>query len=174
MSKWGIGPRITVAMLLAALLAGIATWLWPAVSTVRVLPQYVAIPCGLILLAVGLPLWRFGVPAVMRAYQSDRLVTTGVFGIVRNPIYAAWIVFNVPGIALVYRSWLLLLPSLVGYLLSKSTSGTKKPIWRTDLEMPIGPTRPPCQHFFPDFGAGVGSNSTARKKTCDGHIACYR
>ena len=119
MSKWGIGPRITVAMLLAALLAGIATWLWPSVSTVRVLPQYVAIPCGLILLAVGLPLWRFGVPAVMRAYQSDRLVITGVFGMVRNPIYAAWIVFNVPGIALVYRSWLLLLPSLVGYLLFK-------------------------------------------------------
>lgn len=119
LSRWGVGPRITVPMLLAALLGGMATWLWPDVCIVRAIPRYVAVPCGGVLLAVGLPLWRFAVPAVMRAYNDDRLVTTGVFGLVRNPIYSAWIVFNIPGISLVFRAWPLLLPSLVGYVCFK-------------------------------------------------------
>jgi protein-S-isoprenylcysteine O-methyltransferase Ste14 len=119
LSRWGVGPKITVPMLLTALLAGAATWLWPEVCVVRAAPRYATIPCGVLLLAVGLFIWRLGVPAVMRAYNDDRLVTTGVFGWVRNPIYSAWIVFNIPGIALLCRSWPLLLPSLVGYTFFK-------------------------------------------------------
>jgi len=113
LSRWGVAPRIAVPMLLTAVLAGAATWLWPEVCIVRAIPQYVTIPCGAVLLAVGFSIWRLAVPAVVRAYNDDRLVTTGVFGLVRNPIYSAWIVFNIPGIALLCRSWPLFLPSLV-------------------------------------------------------------
>lgn len=120
LSRWGIGPKITVPMLLTALFAGAATWHWPEVCIVRAAPRYVTIPCGVAVLTVGLWIWRLGVPAVMQAYKNDRLVTTGVFGLVRNPVYSAWIVFNIPAIALLCRAWPLLLPSLVGYVFFRS------------------------------------------------------
>ena len=119
LSRWGVGPQIAISLLLATLLGGAATWLWPEVCVVRASPRYVTIPCGAVLLAVGLSIWLLSVPAVMRAYSDDRLATTGVFGLVRNPVYSSWIVFNLPGIALLCRSWPLLLPSLVGYVLFK-------------------------------------------------------
>jgi protein-S-isoprenylcysteine O-methyltransferase Ste14 len=43
------------------------------------------------------------------------LATAGLFGIVRNPMYAAWIVFIIPGLVLLTRSWPLLLTPLVAY-----------------------------------------------------------
>ena len=55
----------------------------------------------------------------MKAYNSDRLVTSGVFAIVRHPVYATWIVLNVPGIALLTRSWPMLLTSLAPYAVFK-------------------------------------------------------
>jgi protein-S-isoprenylcysteine O-methyltransferase Ste14 len=118
-SRWGVGPRITIPLLLTTLIAGAATWQWPEVCVVWAVPRCVTIPFGMALLVIGLSMWRLGVPAVMRAYNDDRLVTTGVFSLVRNPIYSAWIVFNIPGIALVCRSWPLLLPSLIGYVFFK-------------------------------------------------------
>ncbi len=116
LSRWGVGPKITILALISAILAGVATRLWPEVCVVQAVPRTVAVVGGLVLLAIGLSIWGLAVPAVMRAYSEDRLETAGVFGLVRNPIYSAWIVFNFPGIALFCRSWPLLAPSLVGYV----------------------------------------------------------
>ena len=55
----------------------------------------------------------------MAAYNSDKLATTGLFGIVRNPMYAAWIVFIIPGLVLLTRSWPLFLTPLVAYAVFK-------------------------------------------------------
>jgi protein-S-isoprenylcysteine O-methyltransferase Ste14 len=33
------------------------------------------------------------------AYNHDQLATQGVLGLVRNPLYSAWIVFILPGLA---------------------------------------------------------------------------
>ncbi len=60
----------------------------------------------------------------MCAYNSDTLATTGIFGIVRNPVYSAWIVFIIPGLVLLSRSWPLMLTPLVAYCVFKAR------IWR--------------------------------------------
>jgi protein-S-isoprenylcysteine O-methyltransferase Ste14 len=73
----------------------------------------------MVLLVIGMPMWLTGVRAVMRAYNGDRLVTSGVFGFVRHPVYSAWIVFNIPAIALLCRSWPLLLTPVVAYVVFK-------------------------------------------------------
>jgi protein-S-isoprenylcysteine O-methyltransferase Ste14 len=80
---------------------------------------------GIVLLVIGMPMWLMGVHAVMRAYNSDRLVTSGVFGVVRHPVYSAWIVFNIPAIALLVRSWPLLMAPLVAYAVFKMSIRTE-------------------------------------------------
>lgn len=56
---------------------------------------------------------------VMRAYNRDVLVTSGIFGLVRHPVYSAWIVWIVPGVVLLTQSWPLLFTPVVGYLVFK-------------------------------------------------------
>jgi protein-S-isoprenylcysteine O-methyltransferase Ste14 len=99
--------------------AAAATCLWPAVCLMRSLPCAAVFVVGAVLLAIGIPLWLAGVVAAMRAYNKDALVTSGVFGMVRHPIYSAWIVFNIPAIAVLCRSWPLLGTAVVTYVVFK-------------------------------------------------------
>ena len=53
------------------------------------------------------------------AFQRTELVTTGIFGIVRNPIYSAWIIFIIPGLVIYSRSIPALLTPFVAHLAFK-------------------------------------------------------
>ncbi|UCF82120.1 MAG: isoprenylcysteine carboxylmethyltransferase family protein, partial [Desulfobacteraceae bacterium] len=69
---------------------------------------------ALIAIGLGLKLSSSRVPSI--AFKNKGLVTTGVFSYMRHPMYSSWILFIAPGIALLFRSWLMLAASLVGYL----------------------------------------------------------
>ena len=102
-----------------AVAAWYATRAWPEVCLLHWAPQAVLTTLAGILLALGAPLWLAGVITVMRAYHRDQLRTSGVFALVRHPVYSAWIVFLFPGIALLCRSWPMLVASLVAYAIFK-------------------------------------------------------
>lgn len=123
LSRWGVGPRIALAAALSVAVAGVATHWWPAACRFPLVPYVALLAVGLLLLVIGVPLWLAGVKAAMAAYNSDALVTTGVFAWVRHPIYGAWIVFNLPAIALLCNSWPLLSASLAGYVVFKLSIG---------------------------------------------------
>jgi protein-S-isoprenylcysteine O-methyltransferase Ste14 len=53
--------------------------------------------------------------AVLRAFAAGELVTDGVYGICRHPLYGSWIVFIVPGIELLLHSWFGLTTSIAMY-----------------------------------------------------------
>jgi protein-S-isoprenylcysteine O-methyltransferase Ste14 len=63
------------------------------------------------------------VTALTCNYNRDQLATTGIYGLVRNPIYSAWILFLLPGLALLSRSWPLLLTPVVAYVVFKLRIG---------------------------------------------------
>jgi protein-S-isoprenylcysteine O-methyltransferase Ste14 len=120
MSRWGVGPSIMVPMAAYAVIAGLATWLWPDVCLVTALPRMVFLVAGIVLLVIGVPMLVVAGRAATVAYNSDKLATTGIFGLTRNPIYSAWIVFIVPGLVLLSRSWPLFLTPVVAYLVFKA------------------------------------------------------
>jgi protein-S-isoprenylcysteine O-methyltransferase Ste14 len=123
MSRWGVGPRILMAAGAYAAVAGLVTWLWPEVCLVTAVPYPVFLVAGVALLIVGIPMLMVAGKDATIAYNSDKLATTGIFALVRNPIYSAWIVFNIPGIVLLIRSWPLFLTPLVAYLAFKAKIG---------------------------------------------------
>jgi protein-S-isoprenylcysteine O-methyltransferase Ste14 len=75
---------------------------------------------GSLLLVIGVPMLLVAARAAMTAYNSDRLATTGIFGIVRNPVYSAWIILIIPGLVLLSRSWPLFLTPVVAYYVFKA------------------------------------------------------
>ena len=72
-----------------------------------------------VLLIAGISMLVIAARAVTRAYNNDQLVTSGILALVRNPIYSAWLVFIIPGLALLGRSWPLLLTPVIGYAVFK-------------------------------------------------------
>jgi protein-S-isoprenylcysteine O-methyltransferase Ste14 len=78
---------------------------------------------GIVLLAIGIPMLVVAGRAATLAYNSDKLATTGIFSLTRNPIYSAWIVFIIPGLVLLSRSWPQLLTPVVAYILFKARIG---------------------------------------------------
>ena len=114
MSRWGVGPKTFVPSFAYTLAAWGATSAWPGAFQLRWLPD-VAVTAGVVLTAVGVVMWLVGAVTVMRAYNRDQLVTSGVFALVRHPIYAAWITLIFPGLALLARSWPMLIAPCIAY-----------------------------------------------------------
>jgi protein-S-isoprenylcysteine O-methyltransferase Ste14 len=119
LSRWGIGPHIAAGAITYAAGAGAATHRWPDVCQMRTLPGAVFVAVGLLLLAIGVPMLVVSVRSVMRAYEQDQLATGGLLALVRHPIYSAWIVFILPGLAFLSRSWPMLVTPLVAYAVFK-------------------------------------------------------
>ncbi len=90
LSRFGVGPKIVASVVAYATLAGVLSYTFAGACTVPALRQRMAVTLAVILILIGLPTWVIGAIAAMRAYNRDELVTTGVFGIVRRPMYAAW------------------------------------------------------------------------------------
>jgi protein-S-isoprenylcysteine O-methyltransferase Ste14 len=96
-------------------LAGAATSRWPAAFRLRSAPHTVLLVAGVLLLLLGITLLVFAIASMTRGHSGGQLVTSGVFALCRHPLYAAWIVFIIPGITLLTRSWLLMITPLVAY-----------------------------------------------------------
>ena len=126
MPIWGVGPKIMAPTFVYLAVAGIATYLWPSMFLVQAVPYLFFLVPGVVLLAIGLPMLVVAVVSVKGAYKKDELATKGIFGIVRNPIYAAWIVFNIPGLVLLLRSWPMFFAPFLAYGLFKMLIGKEE------------------------------------------------
>ena len=125
LSRFGVGPKIVASVLACAALAGALSYNFAAACVVPALHQTIVVTLAVILIVIGVPIWLIGAIGAMRAYNRDELVTSGVFGLVRHPMYAAWIVLILPGIALLTSSWPYLLMPLVGYTVFKALIHTE-------------------------------------------------
>jgi protein-S-isoprenylcysteine O-methyltransferase Ste14 len=111
----GQGGKIILFML-PALLAAILVHIY--------LPQIAALPEGLrfikhagyLLLLLGLILWGTAVIQLLTGFSQGKLVTTGAYGIVRNPIYASVTFFILPAVALLTLTWVYLVASVFLYV----------------------------------------------------------
>ncbi len=87
------------------------------------LPQVAALPTsigflkpvGYLLLLPGLVLWATAIVQLMVGFSKGKLVTTGAYGVVRNPIYSSATFFILPGVALLTLTWVYLVVSAFLY-----------------------------------------------------------
>jgi protein-S-isoprenylcysteine O-methyltransferase Ste14 len=119
MTPFGVGPKIFLPAIAYAIIAGIATHFWPDMFLIRSISNSILVTAGIILLILGIPMWLIAVWTVIPAFGRGELVTSGLYRLARHPVYSAWMVFNFPGIALLCRSWPMLLTSLVAYMVFK-------------------------------------------------------
>jgi protein-S-isoprenylcysteine O-methyltransferase Ste14 len=73
-------------------------------------------PVGYLLLLPGLLLWGVAVAQLLTGFSKGELVTTGAYGVVRNPIYASATFFILPAVALITFTWVYLAVSVFLYM----------------------------------------------------------
>jgi protein-S-isoprenylcysteine O-methyltransferase Ste14 len=71
---------------------------------------------GYVLLPLGLILWGSAVLQLMMGFSKGKLVTTGAYGVVRNPIYSSVTFFILPAVALITQTWVYFIVSVFLYV----------------------------------------------------------
>lgn len=94
-----------------------------AIAVNTLLPQVAALPAGIgfirpvgyILLLLGLILWGAAIIQLLTGFSKGELVTTGAYGVVRNPIYSSVTFFILPAAAFLTLTWVYLVASIFLY-----------------------------------------------------------
>ncbi|MEI6287787.1 MAG: isoprenylcysteine carboxylmethyltransferase family protein [Bacillota bacterium] len=113
---FGIGPSLTILTIIYFLAAGIIDYLYQPLFKAQSIDEALFYVIGWPLLLVGVVYWFVSIRAIIRIFKTGKLCTTGVFGVCRHPLYASFVVFIVPGISLLFHSYLLLTVPVFMYL----------------------------------------------------------
>jgi len=81
------------------------------------IPALVLVSIGMLSILIGLAIWVSAAKAIDSGLEEERLITQGVYAFFRHPIYSQAILFTIPGVALLFRSWLLLSVPVSMYIL---------------------------------------------------------
>lgn len=77
----------------------------------------VLIVLGIILIIPGILMVISCGRKLLKSFSKGLLMTDGLYKIFRNPMYAAYLLFIIPGVCLFFNSWLVLTTILVNYIL---------------------------------------------------------
>ena len=111
----GQGGKIILFML-PSLIAAICVHKY--FPTIAALPENIRMikPVGYLLLLPGVILWGTAVTQLMMGFSKGKLVTTGAYGVVRNPIYSSVTFFILPAVALMTLTWVYFIVSIFLYI----------------------------------------------------------
>jgi protein-S-isoprenylcysteine O-methyltransferase Ste14 len=73
------------------------------------------VPIGWVLFTIGFIYWGVAVVQLLRAFPKGVLVTTGAYGIARNPIYSSVTFFVFPSVSFITMTWVYLAVSVFLY-----------------------------------------------------------
>ena len=111
----GQGGKIILFML-PSLIA--ALWVHMKFPQLAALPDGINFikPVGYVLLPLGIILWASAVFQLMTGFSHGKLVTTGAYSVVRNPIYSSVTFFILPAVTLLTLTWVYLVVSVFLYV----------------------------------------------------------
>jgi protein-S-isoprenylcysteine O-methyltransferase Ste14 len=111
----GQGGKIILFMLPSLIAAILINTYFPQIAA---LPESISFikPIGYLLLILGLILWGTAMVQLLTGFPKGELVTSGAYGVVRNPIYSSATFFIFPAVALLTLTWIYLVPSIFLYI----------------------------------------------------------
>jgi len=115
MSAWGIGPKFAIISLVIGIVTIIANDYFFSALILRYNPFIFS--CGVALILLGIAICLIATVQVHEAFNQGKLITSGIYAYVRNPVYAVWILLIMPGLILVTGFLLLIVMPFVMYAL---------------------------------------------------------
>lgn len=131
---FGVGPYLIFSIALTTLLT-------LALNYLKIIPTYtintikpIFIIVGIILIIIGIVFWLLAVikSRIGKSVRSNDLITTGIYGYVRHPIYATFL-YIFTGIIVIYGNILLFILPLIFWTLLTITMKKTEETWLIDL-----------------------------------------
>lgn len=72
---------------------------------------------GMILISIGILMVINCAKKLLSSFNKGKLMTDGLYRIFNDPMYAAYMIFIIPGIAFVFNSWLALTTVILNFVL---------------------------------------------------------
>jgi protein-S-isoprenylcysteine O-methyltransferase Ste14 len=116
LSATGAGPKIFRIMIPFFIIGIIMQFFFPAVSSFPFFKTTPLTYAGWILLVTGSLFWIWSIIQFLQEFPKGKLITSGVYSLSRNPIYASWIIFILPGLAGIFNNWIFLLTAAIMYI----------------------------------------------------------
>ena len=117
MSRWGIGPLFAFLSIAYGMMTLIISRYFHPAFQISFVPYWLMSAFGIALIVVGVPFFIIAIKTVTQAYNTDELVTEGIFKCCRHPLYGSWVVFIVPGICFLANSWISFTMPIFMYLI---------------------------------------------------------
>ncbi len=117
MTEMGVAPLIAVPSFLYLGAAIVLHYALFPLFAFTATPGPVLPIVGAVLAAFGLVVLLSSGLRILKAFREQKLLTDGFFAVCPNPMYAAFVLLIVPGLALILDSWLVLTASAVVYVL---------------------------------------------------------
>ncbi len=115
MTELGVAPLIAAPSFLYLAAAIVLHYVSSPLFAFTANPGIALSLIGAVLIAFGLVMLLSSGLRVLKAFREERLLTDGFFAVFPNPMYAAFVLVIVPGLALLLDSWLVLTASAVVY-----------------------------------------------------------
>lgn len=116
---WGASPIVFILAILYTIPVIILNHLFKPFFEIGFIPYKILLTIAIVLLCLGIPLYITTVKILKTAYTNNELITTGIFSVCRNPLFAVVIFLLLPGITLLFKSWLLLTIPCFVYIMFK-------------------------------------------------------
>jgi len=114
MNLIGQGGKILLFMLPSLIAAIEIHTRWPRLAAIHGNIRLFRL-AGALWLLPGLVLWGSAVAQLLTGFSKGRLVTTGAYGVVRNPIYSSAVFFILPAVSLMTATWVYFVASVFLY-----------------------------------------------------------
>jgi protein-S-isoprenylcysteine O-methyltransferase Ste14 len=117
MSVMGVGGKIAIPTALYMAVAGAVSWFFRPLFRITGDSRALRIP-GILMAAAGFALNLAAAGAMLKAHKEDRLATGGLYRLFRDPMYVLQIFITLPGLFLLFNSWLVLtgvIPAYIAY-----------------------------------------------------------
>lgn len=104
-----VGQGIWIILFTLPAAAGAAAAHFYLPNLVRIpLPKNILTPLGVALILPGFLMWLTAVVQLLIGFPQGKLLTTGAYGVCRNPIYSSFGFFILPGLSMTSGTWVYL------------------------------------------------------------------
>jgi protein-S-isoprenylcysteine O-methyltransferase Ste14 len=113
----GAAPKIAIPTLIYMLITIFIDY--STKPLFRITEKYlsVLIIIGIILIIIGTMMVINVAIKLQKSFKANILMTDGLYKFFRNPMYVAYLIFIIPGICLLFNSWLVLTSIILNYIL---------------------------------------------------------
>ena len=113
----GVAPLIAVPTFVYLIITAIISYLTKPLFSIIENDSVVLFYLGIILIVPGVIMVAACGRRLLKSFDKNKLMIGGLYKFFRDPMYVAYLLFVIPGICLLFNSWLVLTTVLLNYVL---------------------------------------------------------